>query len=89
MLLAVVGIVAWQTTAVAHNFKERHKIYVTAHRAGAEAAPENSLEALAEAIKQGSDYAEIDVQRTKDKVVVVLHDQDLKRLTGDPRKSGT
>ena len=57
------------------------------HR-GSGAAPENSLTAIRQAIAAGADYAEIDVQRTVDGAVVVLHDGDLMRLGGDPRKVG-
>ena len=59
---------------------------VFAHRAGARYAPENTLLALERAIAAQADYAEIDVQRTKDGVVVVVHDADLMRLAGDARK---
>jgi hypothetical protein len=59
---------------------------VIAHRAGAHDAPENTLLALERAIAARADLAEIDVQRTKDGVVVVVHDADLMRMARDPRK---
>jgi len=65
----------------------REDVQVTGHR-GSGAAPENSLTAIRQAIAAGADYAEIDVQRTADGAVVVLHDGDLMRLGGDPRKVG-
>ena len=59
---------------------------IIAHRAGAHHAPENSLAALELAIRQKADSAEIDVQRTSDGTVVVVHDQDLMKLARDPRR---
>ena len=57
-----------------------------AHRAGAVFAPENTLAALKEAIRSGADAAEIDVQQTKDGVLVVMHDTDFKRIAGVSQK---
>lgn len=56
--------------------------YVTAHRGGALKTPENTMSAINYAVESMSDYAEIDVQETKDGVVVLLHDTNLKRVTG-------
>lgn len=56
--------------------------YVTAHRGASMAAPENTMEALSAAIDMVSDYAEIDVQETKDGIVVLMHDSNLKRTCG-------
>ena len=61
-------------------------VLIIAHRAGAHHGPENSLAALKTAIEQKADYAEIDVQRTSDGKIVVVHDQDLMRLARDPRR---
>lgn len=61
-------------------------VVVIAHRAGPPPAPENTLAALERAIDAGAEMAEIDVQRTRDGVVVVHHDADLMRLAGDPRR---
>jgi glycerophosphoryl diester phosphodiesterase len=58
---------------------------IIAHRAGAHLAPENTLLALDRAIEARADLAEIDVQRTRDGVLVVVHDTDLMRVARDPR----
>ena len=64
-------------------------VIVTAHRAGPPPAPENTLAALERAIQADADWAEIDVQRTRDGRVVVAHDADLMRMAGDPRRIRT
>jgi glycerophosphoryl diester phosphodiesterase len=56
-------------------------IAVTAHRGSSLKAPENTLSAIRQAITDGADYAEIDVQTTADGVVVVMHDADLSRIS--------
>ena len=55
---------------------------VTAHRGYSAAAPENTLPAFQLAIDQGCEWAELDVQMTKDGVVMVTHDTSLRRCTG-------
>jgi glycerophosphoryl diester phosphodiesterase len=62
------------------------QVQVTAHRGSSRKAPENSLSAVRQAIEDGADFAEIDVQETRDGVVVVIHDTDLMRVTGLGRK---
>jgi len=61
-------------------------VIISAHRAGPPPAPENTLAAMERSIEAGAHYTEIDVQRTRDGVVVVLHDVDLMRVAGDPRR---
>ncbi len=55
---------------------------ITSHRGYSSAAPENTLPAFQLAIDHGSDRAELDVQMTKDGVVMVTHDTSLRRCTG-------
>ena len=55
---------------------------VTAHRGGALMAPENTISSLGYTIDSGADFAEIDVQETKDGELVLLHDNSLKRTAG-------
>ena len=52
-----------------------------AHRGCVGYGAENSIEALEGAKRVGVDYAEMDVQMTKDHKFVVVHDFNLKRLT--------
>ncbi len=61
-------------------------IKITAHRGSKVRAPENTLSALRQAITEGADYAEIDVQTTADGVVVLLHDADLMRVASVRRR---
>jgi glycerophosphoryl diester phosphodiesterase len=62
---------------------------VLAHRGlvphDAEGIVENSLAALAAAQAAGVPYVESDCHLTVDGVVVLFHDDDLSRVTGDPR----
>jgi len=58
----------------------RRRVEITAHRGSSASAPENSLSALRQAIADGADWAEVDVQETADGVLVLLHDTDLKRV---------
>jgi len=55
---------------------------ITAHRGGALMAPENTISALSYSIEAACDYAEIDVQETKDGELILLHDNSLKRTAG-------
>lgn len=57
-------------------------VHIASHRGHSVSAPENTLPALELAIEAYSDYAEIDVQQTKDGVLVLLHDKSLRRTTG-------
>jgi glycerophosphoryl diester phosphodiesterase len=61
-------------------------VKITAHRGSSRLAPENSLSALRQAIADGADYAEIDVQTTRDGHIILWHDADLMRAIRDPRK---
>ena len=58
---------------------------VTAHRGLSAHAPENTLYAFSDAIDAGANLIELDVQQTKDGVLVVMHDSSLRRTTGDKR----
>lgn len=54
---------------------------VIAHRGGPAYAPENTLAAFQNAIDQGVDWLEFDVQMTKDGELIVIHDETVDRTT--------
>ena len=58
-------------------------VIVVAHRAGAKVAPENTLAALEQAIRDGAPIAEIDVQQLSDGTLIVMHDSNFKRTAGE------
>ena len=88
VLLAVAGS-ALASAVVMGRAPDPGPILVTAHRAGPPPAPENTLAALERAMEAGADWAEVDVQRTRDGEVVVIHDADLMRVAGDSRRIAT
>ncbi len=57
-------------------------IVLVAHRAGAYFAPENTIAALEQAIKDGASVAEIDVQELADGTLIVMHDSNFLRTAG-------
>lgn len=65
---------------------------VLAHRglvtpdAAAHGVVDNSFAAVAEAHAAGAEYIESDCHLTSDGAVVLFHDDDLRRVAGDPRK---
>jgi glycerophosphoryl diester phosphodiesterase len=60
---------------------DTNAVLVAAHRADWRQYPENSLEAIRSAINMGVDMVEIDVQRTSDGVLVLMHDLTVDRAT--------
>jgi glycerophosphoryl diester phosphodiesterase len=55
---------------------------IIGHRGAKGIAPENSLSGFKKAVELGIDGIELDVHLTKDGKLIVIHDMDLKRLTG-------
>ncbi len=88
-LIAAVVLLSVGITAGMGFFQRldtNRNIEITAHRGSKVRAPENTLSALRQAIAEGADYAEIDVQTTADGVVVLLHDGDLMRVASVSRR---
>jgi myo-inositol-1(or 4)-monophosphatase/deoxyribonuclease-2 len=58
----------------------------TAHRGDSSVHRENTVAAIASAIARGAEIIEIDIRKSKDGHVIVLHDPTLERLWGHPAK---
>lgn len=58
-----------------------HRVLRIGHRGAAGHAPENTLGAIQKGIALGVDFVEVDVRRTADGVLVILHDETVNRTT--------
>jgi len=84
----VIALVLTQSVQVVSSLNQQDEVTITAHRGSAFKAPENTLSAINQAIEDGADYIEIDVQLTADGVPVLWHDQDMVRIFGKPDRIG-
>ena len=64
------------------NIEYIKKQEITAHRGSSIKYPENTMLAFIGALNEQANWIELDVQQTKDDVLVVSHDNNLKRTTG-------
>ncbi len=65
---------------------QTRSVTVTGHRGAAAYAPENTLSGIDKALQLKPDRIEIDVQQTKDGVVILMHDVTLNRTTNGKGK---
>lgn len=63
------------------SFTGQDRLYVAGHRGNREKCPENTLKAFKEAIADGVDMIETDVRLTKDRALVLIHDETVDRTT--------
>ena len=68
---------------IVSNFKNpnNNQVIVVSHRGDWRNAPENSLQAIQNCIDMGVDMVEIDIHKTKDGELVLMHDETIDRTT--------
>ncbi len=89
MLLLPLGVMAQQRAEdIRQDLINRNRdyVYVAAHRGDWVNYPENSLAAIQSIIDMGGDIVEIDVQRSEDGVLVLMHDKSVDRTTSGSGK---
>jgi glycerophosphoryl diester phosphodiesterase len=69
-------------TSTSPSSPARDRVVAIAHRGDPVGHRENTLPAFVAALGQGADMLELDLRRTRDGAIVVLHDQWLLRLWG-------
>jgi glycerophosphoryl diester phosphodiesterase len=82
VLVLAFGIAAVLNHQAMVNLVDSNETEVLAHRGFIQGGVENTLPALQAAAKAGADRVEFDVMETKDGKFVVMHDSNLKRLSG-------
>lgn len=65
-----------------YNLEFFYNTTAISHRIGGLFAPENTISAFEEAFLSKAEYAELDVQQTKDGELIIIHDSNFKRTTG-------
>jgi glycerophosphoryl diester phosphodiesterase len=68
------------------SVKPLDDLAIVAHRGAAGRAPENTIASVRAAIEDRTDWVEIDVQESADGQVVVVHDSDFMKLSGNDLK---
>jgi glycerophosphoryl diester phosphodiesterase len=63
------------------DWRPTGRLRIGGHRGARLEAPENTLAGFERAARAGVDYVELDVRRTADDVLVVIHDASLRRTT--------
>jgi glycerophosphoryl diester phosphodiesterase len=86
LLIGSTAVAVLIGTWLMNGIQTHDDVAVIAHRGAAGKAPENTLAAIRQAIKDGADWIEIDVQETMDGEVVVIHDSDFMKLAGKDLK---
>jgi glycerophosphoryl diester phosphodiesterase len=80
--LTIVGCaIATVAATGAQNAPAGQKPWLIAHRGASAYAPENTIPAFQLAAEQGAHFVEFDLQLTKDRQIVCLHDNSLERTT--------
>jgi glycerophosphoryl diester phosphodiesterase len=79
-VVAEIGCVA-KKEIVRPPWKGKYPVLVIAHRGFSGQAPENTLIAFKNAMDLGCDMIELDIHLSKDREVVVMHDDTLNRTT--------
>ncbi len=80
--LAIIVLCSAVVTVSPEILFDSSGLQIVAHRAGGNLAAENTLAGLEKALDAGASGGEIDVQRTKDGVYIINHDNTFKRLCG-------
>lgn len=73
---------------IVKEFKDSNSknVLVAAHRGDWRHAPENSIKGIENSIKMGIDIVEVDVRKTKDGKLVLMHDATIDRTTNGTGK---
>lgn len=81
LLIFVCYMLSAQSVKDASYKPVQESVLVVSHRADWRNAPENSLQAIQNCIDMGVDMVEVDLKKTKDGHLILMHDKTLNRTT--------
>jgi len=85
----LIAIFILNISCEAQNIEINNSFYqskIMAHRGFSSLAPENTISAFQKAIEIGADFIELDVRKTKDDSLVVIHDESVDRTSSNGMK---
>lgn len=82
LLIIAAGVPVFCQSQVVLQAQRKHKVMVIAHRGDHSKAPENTLAAYQAAIDDGADFIEIDLRQTRDSQLVIMHNENINKMTG-------
>lgn len=81
IFVLIIPIFIWVLLHLTLRSKSTEKPIMISHRGAASLAPENTLVSIREAISQGAQFIEVDVRRSADGILSLMHDQTVNRTT--------
>ena len=82
VLFAIIGYIVfiWNWKKNNQKFYQQDRLIIFGHRGSPTLSTENTLTSFEKAIEQGVDGLEFDIRLSKDKKIVIFHDENLQRL---------
>jgi len=80
--------VGWLILHILMHETPGQRSYAIAHRGARGLAPENTLAGVQAALSHNATHIEVDVQRSKDGALVIIHDTEVNRTTNGTGKVG-
>src|SRR5699024_9075510 len=81
VIMSLFAVPVYASSDSSRSVQQQKKMVNIAHRGASGHAPENTMAAFEKAFEMKADYIEIDVQMTKDKELVAIHDTTVNRTT--------
>jgi len=85
LFLILITVIVRAITRFSEKKKENSPLKI-GHRGAAGYCPENTISSFKKAVELGVDYLELDIQMTKDRKLVVIHDPTVNRTTNGKGK---
>lgn len=89
IIALIIGLAVGKNRVVelsAADISDNSAVTLISHRGLNKLAPENTLESAAKSAEYGYNYVEFDIRRTKDGVWIIMHDEDIDRMTNGEGK---
>lgn len=80
-IVIIIGLITIEVTSEETTAVNQDDFLIIGHRGASGYAPEHTIESYQLAKKMGADYLEIDLQETKDGILVAMHDSKVDRTT--------